>query len=122
MTAAEWVDKDFKLEGKTTRDLCQALNAYVKSKGLEIEEYGFSPAAGVMRGDVPLPDKFWNLIAFNVEGGSEGWYVHVGAIQRSDTYKHPVYIDFGFAKMWTPEKAYALAVEAQRFMSAIVWN
>ncbi len=122
MTDAEWVDKDFKLEGKTTRDLCQALNAYVKGLGLEIEEYGFSPAAGEMRGDVALPARFWNLIAFNVEGGSEGWYVHVGAIQRSDDNRPPSYIDFGFAKMWTPEKAYALAVAAQRFMSAIVWN
>lgn len=124
MTAAEWVDKDFVLKGKTSADLTRALNAYIKAQGLEIEEYGFTVAYSETHSNrgTPLPEKFWNLVAFNVEGGSEGWYVHVGAITRGEAGKPPQYIDFGFAKMWTPEKAYELTVAAQRFLSAVCWN
>jgi hypothetical protein len=55
--------------------------------------------------------------------GRESYYVHVGAILRDfDAAIRRPNLDFGFAKICTAESAYALAKEAQRFLSATIWN
>ena len=70
-----------------------------------------------------LPDRFRWLIAFEAEGESEGWYVHVGAIVQKRTLSEPnEYIDFGFVKVWSVDDSFAVQKEAQRFLTAARWN
>ena len=71
--------------------------------------------------DACIPADFRWLIAYMVEGGSEGYYVHVGAIVPQHT--GPIhYVEFGLAKTFNLENAQNLAREAQRFLSATQWN
>jgi hypothetical protein len=48
-------------------------------------------------------------MAFAVESGSEGYYVHVGAILKAERGSKPdftaSYMDFGFAKTYSAESA-----------------
>ena len=113
----------------TCRELCRAVTAYCKSKGLEPDEYGFNPHQPALFGEseLRLPEKWWHLIAFVVEGGSEGFYIHIGAmIQQHVSADNPDgaarWIDLGLAKTYSPDNAYALATEAQRFLMAAEWN
>jgi hypothetical protein len=111
-----------KREMVTVKDLIAALCSYCGSLA---EEYEFcvSPSIAYDATPTTVPERFLHLIAYAVEGGSEGYYVHVGAILRDfDAALTRPYLDFGFAKTWTAESAYALAKEAQRFLSATIWN
>jgi hypothetical protein len=58
-------------------------------------------------------------VTFAVEGGSEGYYVHVGAILKAERESKPnftaSYTDFGFAKTYSAESVYELAKQARRF-------
>lgn len=124
MTSAEMVT-DFKLmdaENKmvSVKALIKALNDFC---GKMAEEYKFCDntawdADGLNK---VIPDKYWNLVAYAVEGKNEGYYVHVGAIIHMNR-QQPSYMDFGFAKTWSPESAYALATAASRFLAAAQWN
>ena len=105
---------------KTYGALITALNAHLKAKDLEAEDYGFSVTPGTYS-EATIPAKYLWLIAFVVEGGSEGYYVHVGALIRKDR-EPPEYCDFGFCKTYTAESGYKLATEAQRFLTAAEWN
>lgn len=96
-------------------DLIDELNAYLKSIGLEPEEYEFNVSPG-RDGTTSMPEKYRWLVAFAVKGNSEGYYIHVGTIQG------PTYIELGLAKTYTPGNAYAIAREAQRFLTAAQWN
>lgn len=110
-------------------DLVKALNAHC---GHLADEYNFSLAsefryAGDRRRDdkhidATIPGDLWHLIAFCVEGGSEGYYVHVGALLRTDKVVNRNYVDIAFAKTYSTESAYQLAREAQRFLTATEWN
>ena len=118
-----------KISTPTCRELCRAVTAYCKSKGLEPDEYGFNPTSQALFGEPGgrLPEKWWHLIAFVVEGGSEGFYIHIGAmIQQHVSAYNPDgaarWIDLGLAKTYSPDNAYALATEAQRFLMAAEWN
>ena len=70
-----------------------------------------------------IPERFSTLLAYASEGGSEGYYVHVGAMLKSDSMgpERP-YLDFGFCKLYLPELAYRIATECQRFLTATMWN
>jgi hypothetical protein len=106
------------------KELLTALNAHLKAKGMEPEEYGFaSLTVKYDNPDFAVPSRYRWLVAYAVEGGSEGYYVHVGAIIHGLGHDEPTtYVDFGFAKTWSAETAYAIAREAQRFLTAAEWN
>lgn len=118
---------DFSLEepgtGKqvTVSALIKALNLHCKEK-LAGESF-CDTSTWCERSGERIPDRYRSLIAFAIEGDSEGWYVHVGAMVRfgCDDGKG-LYVDFGFAKMWSADEAYDLCREAQRFLSAARWN
>jgi hypothetical protein len=104
------------------KELIAALRSFC---GNLADEYDFcvSPSIAYDAPTTTVPEKFHHLIAYAIKGGSEGYYVHVGAILRdSDDLLTRPYLDFGFAKTWTAESAYALARQAQRFLTATVWN
>ena len=102
--------------------LMRALNMYLNSIGLQPEEYGFSVSPQIQFTQSPgndrIPERYRWLIAFAIEGRSEGYYVHVAAID--DVGK--TYTDLGLAKTYSADNAYALAREAQRFLTAAKWN
>jgi hypothetical protein len=102
--------------------LVDALNTYLEAIGLQPEEYGFCVSPLITHAAAPgngrLPKKYRWLVAFAIEGGSEGYYVHVAAIDSATQ----AYIDLGFAKTYSPDNGYALAREAQRFLTAAAWN
>lgn len=143
MTGTEMVT-NFKLEGASIRALLEELNAHMKLAGLEPEEYEFVVSAGIKYGDpartVPNERAYRWLVAWAVEGGSEGYYVHVGAMMTRDEWAkgfdvlpgvkihakfddgYMAYMDFGFCKTYSAESAYAICREAQRFLTAARWN
>lgn len=112
------------VEMSTVHSLLMAINAQF---GKLAEEYDFSldfdlvaetglkakTGAKVSR----IPQDFQHLIAFAVEGGSEGYYVHIGALLPGGRYQQ-----FGIAKTNTSESAYELAKQASRFLAAACWN
>lgn len=114
----------------TVESLITALNTHCKRAALEAEEYNFcvSPSSRYDRPGELLPEKWAYLIAYAIEGGSEGYHVHVGAILKDESgafggaVKRPAYMDFGFCKTYSPDSAYAIAREAQRFLTAAQWN
>jgi len=104
-------------------DLIKALN---KHCGSLAEEYNFS-ASGYYYpsrelGDKRLPDYRW-IIAFCVEGGSEGYYVHISAIMpdKKGDGKNEC-IGIALAKTYSAESAHKLTIEASRFLAAAEWN
>lgn len=117
MTSGEMVTT-FACEKAKIAALIDALNAYLKQVGLEAEEYNFSLGLNWKYDDpdATVPAKARWLIAFAVEGSSEGYYVHVGALAKQQ------YTEFGIAKMNSAENAYAIAKESQRFLTAARWN
>lgn len=120
---------DFKLgdkEGVLITDLIKALREHTKDLA---EEYDFSlsPTLKYDFPDMRLPLDFWQLIAYAVEGGSEGYYIHAGCLIRfskdgDDKTPYQRYLDFGFAKTYSVDSAYKIAREAQRFLTAARWN
>jgi hypothetical protein len=94
---------DFKLSADgqmvTVRELLKALNAFC---GKLAEEYDFST---VLCREAHVPEKYWRLVAFAVEGNNEGYYVHVGAILSTER-SLPTYLEFGLAKTYSSESAY----------------
>ena len=131
MTGTEMVTS-FQLKDATIRELLRAITAHCKKQGVEAEEYEFGVAPHHWSGQimdrgasVKLPDmiRYRWLIAFAVEGANEGYYCHVGGITRCDSHLDvQKFEDFGFAKTNSAENAYALAKEAQRFLTAALWN
>ena len=114
-----------RVEMASMRELIKAVNAYCGNR--LAEEYSFSAAAyldysSLPKNDKPIPAEYWNLIAFAVEGGSEGYYVHFGAILRAESAAPPSYVDFATAKTYSAESAYELARETSRFLAAAAWN
>jgi hypothetical protein len=111
---------------KTAKELCRALDAHLTSAGVEPEEYGFSGRV-YAAGPDDLPDRRW-LVAFAVEGTNEGYYVHVGAVQPRPACglgaddPPAFYYDLGFCKTYSPDSAYAICREVQRFLSCAEWN
>ena len=112
------------VEMATVQSLLKALNAHC---GALAEEYNFAldfdlaPETGYRaKPAVPasvIPQDFRWLIAFAVEGGSEGYYVHVGAMRPGRIYE-----EFGLAKTNSSASAYELATQASRFLAAAAWN
>jgi hypothetical protein len=122
-----------RVEMAKVRDLLKALNEHVAPdhRGFatpikdQAEEYSFTPLqcpTADLSALVWIPEKYWHLVAFAVEGNSEGYYVHVGAILRGEYNKATEYIEFGLAKTYSPESAYQIAKEASRFLVAAQWN
>lgn len=105
-------------------DLIDALNIAITNANAPAEEYDFcdAPWWTYDQPDMKVPEKYAHLIAYAIEGGSEGYYVHAGAILKAVGNGQPTYIDFGFAKTYSADSAYALAREAQRFLTAAQWN
>lgn len=129
MTGSEMVT-EFSTRASTYTQICKAVTRFCKSQGHEPEEYGFNtcPSYGPET-ERKLPEKFWHLIAFAVEGNSEGYYVHIGYLVRGEginpqthEFNPATYHDIGFAKTYSPASAQALATEAQRFLTASEWN
>lgn len=111
----------------TATELIQALRAYMKQCGLkDVGEYDFTVAPSIKYGDHPdlIPQKYYHLIAYAIEGSNEGYYVHVGVIGRGDESRKGLatYMDFGFAKLYDVDLAFKMAREAQRFLTAAAWN
>ena len=116
-----------KVEMATVQSLLKAVNAYCGKLAEEydfsldfdlIAETGYKAKPGVEPSRIP--EKFRWLIAFAVEGGSEGYYVHVGAL--IDVHSGGNYQEFGLAKTNTSESAYELAKQVSRFLTAAQWN
>ena len=127
MTKAEMVT-DFTLEGKTVDEVIQALREHCKGLLEDCDDFGLSPDIQYGAKGARVPDRYRWVVAFAVEGESEGWYVHVGC-QVPDQNASKLtglavyqYVDWGFAKVWSADSAYALAREAQRFLSAARWG
>lgn len=126
-----------RVDTATVYDLLYALNVYCRGvkyfdKTAEKErrlsdmfEYNFTISPRLTR-QTRIPEKFLHLIAYTVEGGSEGHYVHVGAQIRNEADPKSdmcFYLDFGFAKILAgADVAYAAGREAQRFLTACEWN
>lgn len=113
----------------TIHDLLRAVNQHLKRIGIEPEEYDFSVSAGITArhgndaGEKnPEIPKFRWLVAFAVEGGSEGYYVHCGAILSDPGPDGRNYVEFGICKTYSADSAYAIAREVQRFLTAALWN
>ena len=105
------------------RHLLKEINVHCESIGLEPNEYKLTLSGNRTEVPATVPENFWHLIAFAIEGGSEGWYIHIGAIVRSERRDQPPsYIDFGFSKTFDHDNAFALAREYQRFLDATLWN
>ena len=109
-------------------DLLSAINEHLTAKELEPEEYNFSVGMGITarhgdeNGDKdPEIPKFRWLVAFCVEGGSEGYYIHCGAI-LAEIGNGRNYVEFGICKTYSADSAYAIAREVQRFLTATMWN
>ncbi len=108
------------IEMSKIQDLLKAINAYC---GQLAEEYDFSlnfalrPANGLPQSETLIPEKYRWLVAFAVEGGSEGYYVHMGAMLDGGQYQ-----EFGLAKTNTAESAYELTKQTSRFLAAASWN
>ena len=100
--------------------LLRALNAYLHSKDLQAEEYDFRawtrPRSA--KGEQRLPQDYKWLVVFTVEGGSEGYYIHLVAIETIENR----FTDLGVAKTYSATSAYDIAREAQRFLTAAAWN
>lgn len=102
--------------------LIKAINAHCREQ-LKGESFCDTTAWDSLRKDERVPQTYRSLIAFAMEGESEGWYVHVGAIVVFGDGPYPgIYVNFGHAKMWSAEDAYDLCREAQRFLTATRWN
>jgi hypothetical protein len=108
----------------TVQSLLKAINAYCGNLADEydfsldfdlVAETGLKAQAGVEPSRIP--QDFQHLIAFAVEGGSEGYYVHVGALLLGGRYQ-----GFGMAKTYSSDSAYELAKQASRFLAAACWN
>lgn len=163
---------DFKLEGATIGAFSKALNEYMKTCGLDPDmlcESRFHSGLAV-KSDHPLPKDYRWLVAYSIEGGSEGYYVHVGAmvpITRTPeaklseeirkaakctceafmdcsqkcakglakkleiglhdygvtpAYSRYMYHDLTFCKTFDVKTAQRIATEAQRFLTAAMWN
>jgi hypothetical protein len=127
MTKAEWVT-DFKLEEPDGGQpiTCTALLYGIEKhcKTLLEGEHFYDCSAWSADKNRRLPARWRCLIAFAVDGDSEGYYVHIGVmVSYSDGEFGPgQYLDCGFVKMWTAKAAQLLATEAQRFLSAARWN
>lgn len=122
MTSKDWIT-DFKLqdngENVTVQALLKAINQYC---GALAEEYHFSLGLDLDH-KTRIPEKYWRLIAFAVEGNSEGYYIHVGALLRPESHHGmPQYLEFGLAKTYSSESAYKMATETSRFLAAAAWN
>jgi hypothetical protein len=102
--------------------LLRALNAHLVAIGLQPEDYGFNVSPHILysptEGNDRLPEEYRWLVAFAIAGGSEGYYIHVAAMNAAAQ----TYTDLGFAKTYSADNAYALAREAQRFLTAAEWN
>ncbi len=127
MTKAEWVT-DFKLQGPDGKpvplsDIVKAVEEHCKAK-LDGERF-HDRSAWDSKGHPParLPERWRHLIAFAIDGDSEGYYVHIGVmIGFGDIQEPGRYLDIGFVKLWDPKTAQDVATEAQRFLSASRWN
>lgn len=112
------------VEMSTVQSLLKTINAYC---GKLAEEYAFSldfdlfaeTGMYAKKGVLPsrIPQDFRWLIAYAVEGGSEGYYVHICALLPNGHF-----MPFGIAKTWNPDSAYELAKQASRFLAAARWN
>lgn len=107
-------------KGVTISSLIRALNEHARDL-LKGESFCDRTQWDEGRKDERIPARFRALIAFVMEGDSEGWYVHIGAMVDF-SQKKGTYIDFGHAKMWSAEEAYALGIEAQKFLTAARCN
>lgn len=115
---------DFKLqengENCAVKSLVGAVNAFC---GDLAEEYNFSTGIAWNDPGPRIPEKYWHLIAFAVEGSNEGYYVHIGAMVRGDRKAPaPTFVGFGLAKTNSSESAYELVRQASRFLAAACWN
>ncbi len=124
MTSLEQVT-DFNYEGATVRQLFQAINDYLTKCGIEPEDRGFGTSfdEDMLVGR----SEFRWMIAFAIEGESEGYYIHIGGLNRtlnsrSSNSRSRDYYDFGHAKCYSADQAYQIAREAQRFLTSADWN
>ena len=96
-------------------DLIRALNKYC---GKLAEEYPFSQSPMLLNNPMErIPEHRW-LVAFVVEGDSEGYYIHITAMLKGGGQHQEI----ALAKTYSAESAYKLATEAQRFLTAAAWN
>ena len=111
----------FSLKDATIKSLCDALNEHILACRIAPpDEYGWSPYP---RESAEIPKGFRWLIAFAIEGNSEGYYIHIGAIIPAKTATTPTeYVNFAHAKTYQSGHALAICREAQRFLNAAMWN
>lgn len=112
-----------KIEMSKVQDLIDAVNGFC---GHLAEEYSYSISFDLRGKLTPrgyentarIPEDFWRLIAFAVEGSNEGYYVHFGAILKDSNQ----YQEFGLAKTYSADSAYEMAKQTSRFLAAALWN
>ena len=116
---------DYKLKDATHESMAAAINDYLKSIGIEPQEYGYSACKRKPQDEkTPIPERYRWLLSFFVEGGSEGYYCHVGFIVQPDGYSldPTTYHDVCFCKTWDQESAGNIARAVQRFLVNAEWN
>ena len=110
--------RDF--EGMTIRQAYETLTGFLGEKGWEFDHYcpvkdcdywrvsalAVEPPLG--NGDRPFPSDN-RIMCYMVEGGSEGWYVHVDYSHVKD-YEQ-LHDCLMLAKFWKPETAARFAVD-----------
>jgi hypothetical protein len=102
----------------TVDALIRGLNTYLDTVGLRPEQYGFYVSSRFehsrSKASERMPEGSRWLIAFTIEGSNEGYFILVGAIDWATN----TYTELGFGKSFSPDHAYAVARETQRFLRA----
>jgi len=114
----------YKLDGATNVSMARAINRHLTELGIEPQEYGYS-ACSIKPGQTEdLPKRYRWLLSFAVEGGSEGYYCHVGMIIPAPEFSTDptTYVDICFCKTWDQESANTIAAAVQRFCVNAEWN
>ena len=111
---------NFKLDGATHASMAKAINTHLKHIGIEPQEYGYSALDKTTK----LPERYRWLLSFFVEGGSEGYYCHVGFIVQPESFSQDptTYVDVCFCKTWDQESAAVISAAVQRFCVNAEWN
>lgn len=87
------------------------LNAALKSLDMLPDEYGMNLDTD-MTPDTPCPEHRW-IACFAVEGGSEGWYIHVDAL--TGDHRIPLFLGKTFQGM---DRAYEVARTIAKILGA----
>jgi len=114
---------------RTVRNVLGQLNAILEAEGNTPDEYGFDNSYGEtstygpvqsVGADSPWPHRASWIAVYPVTGGSEGYYIHVDAINRGDALKpkEPIRQVLALAKCWDWDQAVRIAGRVATLLGA----